>query len=120
MEHGKRQGQGKYTWGAQGAAYEGEYAGNRRQGVGMMTFPDKSKYEGMLPYGPLFKCAVASPTTCLSALAASLQPASSTCWAETGMACLRHEHGPRVGRKLCGTCMCGAVYRCHNCLSHAP
>lgn len=46
MEHGVRQGQGKYTWGAQGAVYEGEYVNNRRQGVGMMTFPDKSRYEG--------------------------------------------------------------------------
>jgi hypothetical protein len=47
MEHGVRQGQGKYTWGAQGAVYEGEYVNNRRQGVGVMTFPDKSRYEGV-------------------------------------------------------------------------
>lgn len=46
MEHGKRSGQGKYTWGASGAVYEGEYCDNRRQGLGMMTFPDKSRYEG--------------------------------------------------------------------------
>lgn len=46
MEHGKRSGQGKYTWGAQGAVYEGEYVDNRRQGLGTMAFPDKSRYEG--------------------------------------------------------------------------
>jgi radial spoke head protein 1 len=46
MEHGKKHGQGKYTWGAAGAVYEGEYVDNRRQGLGSMTFPDKSKYEG--------------------------------------------------------------------------
>lgn len=26
--------------------YEGEYADNMKQGQGIMTFPDKSKYEG--------------------------------------------------------------------------
>ena len=46
MDHGKRQGRGKYTWGAKGAVYDGEYADNRRQGTGIMTFPDKSRYEG--------------------------------------------------------------------------
>ncbi|WIA15499.1 hypothetical protein OEZ85_002136 [Tetradesmus obliquus] len=45
MEHGKRQGHGKYTW-SNGAVYEGEYADNMKQGQGFMTFPDKSKYEG--------------------------------------------------------------------------
>jgi hypothetical protein len=60
MEHGKRQGQGKYTWGAQGAVYEGEYVDNRRQGVGIMTFPDKSKYEGVLPVWS-FRNAIAAP-----------------------------------------------------------
>lgn len=46
MQHGKRHGHGKYTWGAQGAVYDGEYVDNRRQGVGTMSFPDKSRYEG--------------------------------------------------------------------------
>lgn len=46
MDHGKRHGQGKYTW-ASGAFYEGSYANNKKQGHGLMTFPDKSKYEGM-------------------------------------------------------------------------
>jgi hypothetical protein len=37
---------GKYTW-SNGAVYEGEYADNVKQGQGTMTFPDKSKYEGV-------------------------------------------------------------------------
>jgi hypothetical protein len=36
---------GKYTW-SNGAVYDGEYVDNMKQGQGIMTFPDKSKYEG--------------------------------------------------------------------------
>jgi len=45
MNHGKREGTGKYTW-TSGAVYEGSYNDNKKQGQGVMTFPDKGKYEG--------------------------------------------------------------------------
>ena len=45
MNHGKREGTGKYTW-TSGAVYEGSYRDNKKQGQGVMTFPDKGKYEG--------------------------------------------------------------------------
>jgi hypothetical protein len=45
MEHGKRQGKGRYTWG-NGCYYDGEYAENKKHGTGVITFPDKGSYEG--------------------------------------------------------------------------
>lgn len=45
MDHGKRQGTGKYTW-SNGAVYDGEYVANKKHGQGVMLYPDKSKYEG--------------------------------------------------------------------------
>jgi hypothetical protein len=49
MEHGVRHGRGKYTFGASGAVYEGDYASGQRHGRGAMKFPDGSKYEGEPP-----------------------------------------------------------------------
>lgn len=46
MEHGVRHGRGKYTFGASGAAFEGQYVNGQKQGHGIMKFPDGSKYEG--------------------------------------------------------------------------
>jgi hypothetical protein len=48
MVHGKRQGPGKYTWGALGSWFEGEYADNVKQGQGVLVAPDKGRYEGAL------------------------------------------------------------------------
>lgn len=45
IEHGKREGSGKYTW-SNGAAYDGEYVANKKQGHGVMVYPDKSKFDG--------------------------------------------------------------------------
>jgi hypothetical protein len=46
MSHGKREGVGKYTW-SSGAVFEGTYLNNKKQGQGVMLFPDKGNYEGM-------------------------------------------------------------------------
>lgn len=46
LEHGQRQGAGKYTW-TNGCSYDGMYQNHARHGRGTMTFPDKSRYEGM-------------------------------------------------------------------------
>lgn len=45
MEHGKKNGSGKYVW-SNGASYEGDYLANKKHGHGIMVFPDKSKYDG--------------------------------------------------------------------------
>ena len=45
MEHGVKQGKGKYVWKA-GCIYEGEYEQNIKCGTGVMTMADGSKYEG--------------------------------------------------------------------------
>lgn len=46
MEHGVRHGRGTYTFGASGAAYDGDYVQGVRQGRGSIRFPDGGKYEG--------------------------------------------------------------------------
>ncbi|GBF91518.1 hypothetical protein Rsub_04258 [Raphidocelis subcapitata] len=46
MQHGVRHGRGRYTFGGGPAAYEGEYVEGRREGRGVMRFPDGGSYDG--------------------------------------------------------------------------
>ena len=45
LQHGLREGRGKYTW-SNGSFYDGEYRSGARHGQGRMVFPDKGEYEG--------------------------------------------------------------------------
>ncbi|KAF8057931.1 SCE1 [Scenedesmus sp. PABB004] len=45
VAHGVRV-RGRYEWGASRAVFDGAYEGGRRQGHGVMRFPDGSRYEG--------------------------------------------------------------------------
>lgn len=60
MNHGKRHGTGKYTFGGNfvGGIYEGSYADGKKHGKGKLTFPDKSVYTGELQaaHGGMFSC----------------------------------------------------------------
>ncbi len=46
LSHGQRDGKGKYVW-SNGCYYDGQYKDHMRHGPGILTFPDKSRYEGM-------------------------------------------------------------------------
>lgn len=45
-EKGVRQGEGKYFWKQPAAIYEGNYANHKKEGMGVMKYPDGSVYEG--------------------------------------------------------------------------
>ena len=45
-ETGVRQGEGKYYWKTPGAVYQGNYANHKKEGHGLMRYPDGSVYEG--------------------------------------------------------------------------
>lgn len=41
-----RQGEGKYYWKSPAAIYQGNYANHKKEGHGLMKYPDGSVYEG--------------------------------------------------------------------------
>ncbi len=45
LQHGLRDGRGRYTW-SNGSVYDGDYRAGARHGQGRMVFPDKGEYEG--------------------------------------------------------------------------
>lgn len=45
LVHGQREGKGKYTW-SNGCYYDGVYQNHLRHGSGILTMPDKGRYEG--------------------------------------------------------------------------
>jgi radial spoke head protein 1 len=56
--HNQRQGVGKYVWkaaeeGKSGGVYEGGYDANKKNGKGLMKYPDNGTYDGMLPDHPV-------------------------------------------------------------------
>lgn len=52
IAHGQREGKGKYTW-SNGCYYDGDYKNHMRHGHGVLTFPDKGRYEGWSCNQPL-------------------------------------------------------------------
>jgi hypothetical protein len=46
LEHGKRNGKGKYTW-SNGCYHDGSYVDGVKHGHGVHTFPDGSKFTGV-------------------------------------------------------------------------
>ncbi len=46
MNHGNREGKGKYIWTSIGASYDGDYSNNMKHGSGILIVPEKGRYEG--------------------------------------------------------------------------
>ena len=58
LSHGQRDGKGKYVW-SNGCYYDGQYKDHMRHGHGALTFPDKSRYEGMHECSIFAPCSIA-------------------------------------------------------------